>query len=62
MPLLVVSVIGECLPRGTAETVVCDAHKRIEFIAVLFATPVVAGLVGWLGFRLSKFFDGADVR
>ena len=48
LPMLFVSVMGECLPRNAPTMAACDAQKKIEVLFWLIASPIVASLLGWL--------------
>jgi hypothetical protein len=55
LPVLLTSMMGECLPHDQLEVSGCLADKRIEFFALIFGLPVLATVVGWLTYRWSRF-------
>ena len=55
LPVLLTTMMGECLPHGHLEVSDCLANKRIEFFALIYGLPVLASVAGWLTYRWSRF-------
>lgn len=54
IPVFLLNLIGECVPIGESASAACATQRQWIGWLSLFGAPLVAGLVGWIWYRLRR--------